>query len=56
LETVFSLVAMDGEMRTMLKQEPVEGGAEFDAAFLQLRLESFIYVVNRVMDSNSTRF
>jgi hypothetical protein len=43
LETVFSLVAMDGEMRGLLKQEPVQGAAEFDAAFLQHQLESFIY-------------
>jgi hypothetical protein len=43
LETVFSLVAMDGEMRGLLKQEPIEGAAEFEAAFLQHRLESFIY-------------
>jgi hypothetical protein len=43
LETVFSLVAMNGEMRSLLNQEVVEGAAEFDAAFLQHRLESFIY-------------
>jgi hypothetical protein len=43
LETVFSLVSMDGEMRSLLKQEVVKGAAEFDAAFLQHRLESFIY-------------
>lgn len=43
LETVFSLVAMDGEMRGLLKQELVEGAAGFEAAFLQHQLETFIY-------------
>jgi hypothetical protein len=43
LETVFSLVSMDGEMRSFLKQEAIDGSAEFEAAFLQHRLESFIY-------------
>jgi len=42
LETVFSLVAMNGEMRSLLGQEVVSGEAEFDAAFLQHGLESFI--------------
>src|SRR2546422_5056693 len=39
LETVFSLVAMDGEMRGSLKQEPIEGAAQFEAGFLGHRLE-----------------
>jgi hypothetical protein len=43
LETVFSLVSMNGEMRGFLKEEVIEGAAEFDAAFLQHSLESFIY-------------
>ena len=40
LEKVFSLVSMDGEMRSLLKQEVVRGAAEFDAAFLRRRSES----------------
>src|SRR5262249_13410891 len=43
LEKVFSLVSMNGEMRGLLGEEVVQGAAEFDAAFLQHRLESFIY-------------
>jgi hypothetical protein len=43
LETVFSLVAMDGEMRSSLKQEQIEGAAQFEAGFLQHRLETFVY-------------
>jgi hypothetical protein len=45
LEKVFSLVSMDGEMRSLLKKEVVSGAAEFDSAFLQHRLESFIYEI-----------
>lgn len=43
LEKVFSLVSMNGEMRGLLSKEVVQGAAEFDAAFLQHLLESFIY-------------
>ena len=43
LEKVFSLVSMNGEMRRILGEEVVEGAAEFEAAFLQQRLESFVY-------------
>jgi len=43
LEKVFSLVSMNGEMRGLLGQEVVQGLAEYDAAFLQHQLESFVY-------------
>jgi hypothetical protein len=34
---------MDGEMRGSLKQEPIEGAAQFEAGFLEHRLETFVY-------------
>ena len=42
LETVFSLVAMDGEMRELLKQEPIEGSATFTLTQIRTRVGNLI--------------
>ncbi len=43
LESVFSLASMDGEMQGLITEGARQQLAEFDSAFLQHGLESFIY-------------